>query len=179
MREKISAKIIVPSLLVSAVIVGGAAWYLGLVSSPGEITIRMREFSYVLEAGDWPLILKAGETYRMRIINDGAVVHEAMVVRDAGKVLEIMDESLRELESLSGEDFEKAFEKMHHEVEEHLEEEGLMLLEADDLAPGEETVMELKLDEPGTYWIVCMEVEGTLPKTHLHAGMEAKIIVEA
>ncbi len=175
----VSAKIVIPSLLVAAVIIGGATWYLGAITDQREITIRMREFAYVLEGGDWPLVLKAGEMYRVRMVNEGAVVHEAMIVKDRERVLEIIDGALSELKGLSGEDFEEAFDKMHHEVEEGLEEEGLMLFEADDLASGEETVMELRFDEPGTYWIVCMEVEGTIPKTHLHAGMEAEIIVEA
>ena len=172
------AKIIIPSLLVVAIVVGASAWLFGGLSGSKEITIKMREFAYELEDGDWPLILKAGENYKVRIVNIGAVKHEIMIVKDKDVVLKEIDGVLGGLENAEPREFEEAYEEAHHEVEEKLEDAGIMVGELGALEPGEETVVELRIDEPGTYWLVCVEVEGSIPQTHLHEGMASQLIVK-
>jgi len=54
-----------------SIIAGVAVW---LLTPPGPMyTIRMREYSFKLEGGDFPLQIKAGETVRIKLINEGTV----------------------------------------------------------------------------------------------------------
>jgi uncharacterized cupredoxin-like copper-binding protein len=168
------------ALVLVGVVLGASAYFLLGQGEETEYTIIMREFSYLVEGGSLPLRLRAGVTYTLNVVNEGVVEHELMIVRSKDAMIGMVHEILYELgeEGLSGEELIEAFEHEHHEMEEAMESQGLLLFEIE-LEAGEEGVLTVTFDEPGVYWIVCVELEGSLPDTHADLGMVAQIIVEA
>jgi len=141
--------------------------------------VELSDFVFVLKDGEFPIKVKVGETIRFKIRNVGGFEHEFMIVT-ADMKDKMADEALDLINSLmdmglSGEDLLEEFEKR---FETHHEEEGVLLEVV--LEPGEETVVEIVFEEPGTCYIICLEAEGTIEagKTHFHQGMFAEIIVE-
>jgi uncharacterized cupredoxin-like copper-binding protein len=173
-----NGKIYAAGALVVILAVAVAGVWLVTAQGEREITIKMREFAFVIEGGS-PLRIKAGETVQVKVVNEGVVEHELMVVRDKDRVLKMMREVIdaRVEEGLEGKELIEAVEHEHHEVGEEMEKENLLLAKIE-LEPGEEGVLELRIDEPGTYWMVCLELEGSAPETHQEEGMVAQLIVE-
>lgn len=173
-------KVIISIIVVVIIaIIGISVWYFLMTPGAREYVIRFREFAFIIEGTSFPLKIKAGETIKIKFINEGAVEHELMIVKDKDQVLKMAHALIEELQAqgFSGEDLIKAFEERHHEMEEDIEKRGLLLFKVE-LGSGEEIIKELKIDTPGTYWAVCLELEGSAPKTHTDMGMYAQIIVD-
>ncbi len=155
----------------------------GFMMMPTATTyeVQLTEYRFIIKGVSEPLTVKAGETVIFKIKNVGGVEHEFMIVSDRMKemMLERATELFQDLQAqgLSGEELIEKFEEEFAHAEEGMEQGmlGEIILE-----PGEEGTLEVTFEEPGTYWIICVEVEGTgeFGKTHAHEGMVFKVVVE-
>ena len=167
----------VTALLLAAIV---AVYFVPLGASAKEISIKLYEFGYQLEDGDFPLKLKAGEVYTFKVVNIGGVEHELMIVTDPDFVIQDIKSAVNEYisQGVSIDDIDEKLDEEHHEFEERWVEAGVYI-EGVKLGPGEETTFEVKIDQPGTYYMVCLVFKGSAPDTHADRGMIAEVIVEA
>jgi uncharacterized cupredoxin-like copper-binding protein len=159
-------------IVVIVVVPVGAGLYLMLPTGPKEYDIELRESSFAVKDGGTSISVRAGETVVFKIINVGGVDHEFMVVTDKDEVLTLASQKISELLDEFGED-EEAVEHEYeewHEMLHHMRSDLMLLMVH--LEPGESETVEFMFDEPGTYWMVCLELHGSFPNTH------AEIIVE-
>ena len=171
---------VVIGVSISAILIIIGIYYAASIMDGGKtITIKMMEFSYQVEGGSFPLRLVRGETYILKVVNIGGAEHELMIVRNKDMMIEMSQDLINSLldEGKSEGELIKAFEHAHHEMEEEMVKNGNLLYTLE-LGPGEEGTLKVSFADPGTYYIVCMEMEGSAPKTHADMGMVAEIIVE-
>lgn len=171
-------KYLIPLIIVVVVIIGVVILFFSIPSGPmeKEYTIRMREFAFKLEGGEFPLRIKSGEPVKIKLINEGAVTHELMIVKDKDAVINMVHEIIEKLQAqgLKGDKLIEAYEDEHEKM--HSEMKDMII--SVDVSPGTEKTVTFTIDEPGTYWAVCLEIEGSAPKVHADLGMFAQIIVE-
>lgn len=169
---------------IAAVIVAVGVGAYGLVALQPQIqefTVETREFGFDGASGG-TMRMKAGETVRITLINVGGAEHEFMVVRDKDQFLSDLDKAIKDLiaKGLDKEEIEEA-----EEIETiHMMAVGQIMTGQDeehdvDVEPRETRTFTLKIDEPGTYWYLCAELDATFPQTHAHRGMFAQLIVES
>jgi len=142
------------------------------------IEVEMFEFGYRLADGQFPIELKAGETYTFKTRNIGGVEHEIMIVKDPDRVLSDVKEMFNGFmeQGMSVEEAIEALEGVHHELEEQWEADGIFV-DVLRLGPGESGELIVSIDEPGTYYMVCLVLRGSAPDTHMDRGMQAQIRV--
>lgn len=129
-----------------------------LTAGTHTYVIEMYEFGYRLREGELPLEARPGQQLKIKLVNTGGVVHELMIFSDKESVDPILSS------------WSEASQDLHHELE------GVVLGEWR-LEPGEEEVIELSFDKPGTYWAVCLETKGSSPLTHAHKGMVSPLVI--
>ncbi len=162
--------------IVLAGVVLGAMFLMG--GGPKVIEVELREFSFAVKGESPPLRVKAGEPIIFKAVNRGVVVHELMIVSDKDRLINLATQKLAELYTQYGDDIdtvEVKFKEWHEEI--HMKEHGL-ILKSVEFEPGESKEIQFTFEEPGTYWLVCMEIEATYPQTHADQGMFLEIIVE-
>jgi len=173
---------VLAGIVVAVIAIAGVAIF--MLQSPAEgrvIEVELGDFVFNLKGVDEPLRVKAGETIVFKITNKGTVEHEFMIVSEDMK--EMMLQSAMQLfqdlqaQGYEGQELIEKFEEEFGHAEEEME--GGMLGEMI-LEPGESGELKVTFEEPGTYYIICLEVEGTghAGKTHADMGMIFKVIVE-
>lgn len=177
MDSKVLAGIVVAVIAIAGV----AIFMMQSQTSARVIEVELGDFLFNLKGVEEPLRVKAGETIIFRITNKGAFEHEFMVVTEEMK--DMMLQNARQLfqdlqaQGYEGEELIEKFEEEFAHAEEGMEMGmlGEVLLE-----PGDSAELEITFEEPGTYYIICLEVEGTgqAGKTHADQGMIFKVIVE-
>ena len=175
MNRRLLAVISIATLILISLTV----YYVGVSSERNVYEIEMYEFSYRVKDGGSSIVLKSGERYVFKVRNIGGAPHELMIVRDKDAVINNAHKMISRLmdRGLNGEALMEEFENMHHEMEEEMRNSGNLLYKIE-LAPGEEGNIEVSFSDPGIYYIICLELEGSYPKTHADMGMIEKIIVE-
>jgi len=141
-------------------------------SSAQAIEIDMYEFGYTVKDGSQPLHIIAGKEYTFYIRNIGGVEHEFMIVKDPERVnsdLKNLVKSYLDM-GMTFEEIYEALEGEHHELEEAWSEENIFI-DVLRLGPGESDSFTVKIDSPGTYYVVCLVLKGSAPDTHLDRGM--------
>ncbi len=143
--------------------------------------VDLSDFTFILRDGEFPITVKVGQTIIFKLRNVGGFDHEFMIVTPEmkdmmlNKAVEVLNE-LKEM-GLSGEELLEMYEE---EVGGHGMEmgEGMILMVR--LDPGESTQVEVSFDEPGTYYIMCIEAGGTAEAgvSHAHQGMVAELVVK-
>lgn len=149
-------------------------------TEPTQIfTIGMREYSFKITDNIFPLKIKTGELFQIKLTNEGVLPHELMLVKDKDKIFEVVNNILADLTSQGLEG------NMNEYIDKYVEAHKKMITDNSDiiigswiLSTGDQNNIDLKIYEPGTYWLVCLEMGGTAPKTHLHRNMFAEITVE-
>ncbi len=166
------------AIVVVLVILGVAGYAFFLMQGGGNVyNIELREFAFVLKDGSFPLHVKAGEKITFKIKNVGGVGHEFMIVTDKDAVIDMIHQKIAELQAKYGNDTDKIeteYESWHESI---MMQRKDLFLAMKDLEPGESATVTYTFQSPGTYWIVCAEVGGTLPKIHADFGMIAEIDV--
>ncbi len=142
--------------------------------------VDLSDFTFILRDGEFPITVNAGQTIIFKLRNVGGFHHEFMIVTPEmkdmlmNKAVEVLNE-LKEM-GFSGEELLEMYEE---EVGGHGMEmgEGMILMVR--LDPGGSTQVEASFEKPGTYYIMCIEAEGTAEagKSHAHQGMIAEIVV--
>jgi len=178
----------------AVILIGAAAiLYTTNFMMPSVRTIELSMVEYGFNrAGFAPtLTVKAGEVVVLKLVNNGARAHEFMVVPDKDMALMMMKNIIREVDMLDL----SVEEKIHEYEERHLEmmanmdkmydfelepaevgeSPGMIMVT---LEPGEELEIRFVINDPGTYWYLCQEAEGTWPEIHQERGMVGKLIVE-
>jgi len=166
-------------ILIVSIALGSYIYFSGITSKQ-IYRIRMVDYAYSIEDGGLPLKLRANTEYTFEVVNIGKFVHELMIVRDnKDRVIGDLKSLVSRLisEGYEGEELLEEIELLHHELEEEWEEAGILFFKIE-LNPGEEGLMNVEFSEPGEYWMICLELEGTAPDPHYERGMVAKIIVE-
>ncbi|GBC75543.1 hypothetical protein HRbin06_00861 [archaeon HR06] len=143
------------------------------LTQPKELT--MMEFGFNGALGGPRLELRKGETFKLTLLNKGALMHEFMIIKDKDsyslKVKDLVEKSKDEEEA------EKALEELMETQTLRVIKVGDKILGEVELKPNEGLNLELRIDSPGKYYYVCSSFSGTFPKTHLEMGMFGEIVV--
>lgn len=175
-RRGVSRAIAIGAVVVVVLVIAIIYALFFMPTGPKVFEVELREFSFDLVGDSFPISVKVGEQITFRIKNLGTVTHEFMIVKDKDFFINAMHQKIQELmgqtedlEAIKGEieDFHMALMMQNKDL----------IVAMTDLAPGEGKTLEVTFDEPGTYWVICLEVEGTLPQIHAEKGMVAEIIV--
>jgi len=142
-------------------------------TQPKELT--MMEFGFNGAMGGPTLELKKGETFKINLLNKGALRHEFMIIRDKDHYLLQVKDLIEK--SKGEEEAEKALEELMDIQALRVIKVGDKVLGEVEIDPGERLNLELRIDSPGKYYYVCSSFSGTFPKTHLDMGMFGEIIV--
>ncbi len=173
---------VIAGVVVAVIAIAGIAIFMMQGQTEGRvIEVELGDFLFNLKGVEEPLRVKAGETIVFKITNKGVFEHEFMVVTEDMK--DMMLQNARRLfqdlqaQGYQGDELIEKFEEEFAHAEEGME--GGMLGEVI-LEPGDSTELKITFDEPGTYYIICLEVEGTGQngQTHADMGMVFKIVVE-
>lgn len=166
--------------VIVAAAVGGYILFFSEQVSGREYNVRFSDFVFILEDGDWPLRVKVGEKIVFHCKNVGGYPHEMMIVTPETKdqLLNTAHNILADLanQGLTGDDLGERYEEV---LGEHESEDGVLAEII--LEPGESGDVTVVFTEPGTYYVICLEADGTADGLKVHAdhGMIAQIIVEA
>lgn len=140
---------------------------------------RLGEFGFNDVSGGPTIVVKAGETVRVVLTNQGGADHEFMIVKDKDNFLRLLKERAAELHARGVE-----FEEAEVELEDLHEEYTAAMLMMDGemhhdvvVEPGELMTFTFKINEPGTYYYVCAELVLTYPESHANRGMLGTIEV--
>ncbi len=178
MNAKVIAGVVVGVLAVAIILIG-------MMPQEGRtVEVELGDFIFIFKDVEEPLRVKAGESVTFKITNRGGFTHEFMVVSEDMKNIMFMraQELFQELmdQGLEGEELIETFEKEFAHREEASEAGAAGMLGEAVLEPGESTELTIMFEKPGTYYVVCFEVEGTgqAGKTHADQGMIFKIVVE-
>ena len=170
-------------IAVAAVLVGTSAYLIASQPKVKEFKLELTEFGYNGPTGGPILKVKAGETVRVTLVNNGAVDHEFRIVKNRDAFLSDVNKAMERLrtEGVTEQDgVEKAavFKEARRLT-------GLEIIKTSeglewdaDVKPGETNTAEFVIDTPGTYWYLCGELDATFPMTHAHKNMSGQLIVE-
>ncbi|RMG89561.1 MAG: hypothetical protein D6712_01450 [Chloroflexi bacterium] len=135
-----------------------------------EIEIILTEYAFTVEGGEEnaPIVLHAGDTYKLEFVNEGEMMHE--VLFGAGVIIE--DDFAVGYEENIFEDVEAVIEGEMNGAEFEVEVSGIEEIE---LNPGQKLEIMLTIPEEliGEWEIGCFV------KGHYELGMVAPLIIEA
>ncbi len=166
--------------MVVAAAVGAYILFFSEQVSGKEYNVKFSDFVFVLEDGNWPLRVKVGQKIVFKCKNVGGYPHEMMIVTPEAKdaLLQMAKGILNDLASqgLTGDELAERYEEV---LADHEAEDGVLAEII--LEPGESGDISVVFTEPGTYYVICLEADGTADglKVHAEHGMIAEIIVEA
>lgn len=160
--------------LIASVVVLGVVPRLG----PGGaevVRINMSATDFAFDPDE--LTVPAGTIILLVITNDGDAEHELMVVQDKAAVLTMMQNLANQINNDAN--YTTVAEKMEafHEAHEEMHDMAYQGIEVD-VEPGETIGVSFVIEDPGTYYFVCHETEGSWPQLHQSLGMEGTLIVE-
>ena len=175
-RRGISKGVTIGVVIAVVLVIGALYAFFFMPTGPKVYEVELREYSFNLVGDSFPIEVKAGETVVFKLKNRGTVVHEFMIVKDKDFFIDAMHQKIQELMNQMSdiEEVEASLEDFHHML---MMQNMNLIVGMEDLGPGEGKTLEVKFDSPGRYWVICMEIDGTLPDIHADKGMVAEIIV--
>ncbi len=175
-------------------LIGAAAilYFVGFFQpSIKEIELVMVDYGYNKASFAPTLTVKAGEVVVIRLKNNGAHPHEFMVVPNKDMALMMMKNLINEIDQmdLSEEEKLELYEERHMEMMMNMDKMYDFEMEPSEVSespgmimvtvlPGEELTIRIVINDPGSYWYLCQEADGTWPQIHQEKGMVGKLIVE-
>lgn len=140
-----------PVAIVAIIVVVILVGYYFITSRPTvrEFSLRTREFGFDGTKGGPSLRVKVGDDVRINLKNDGGIPHDFWIVENVEKAVE---------ETLAKK--ERTF---------------LFGARAQKLEPGQESKLSFKVDRPGSFFFVCLQLD---PEIHAKRGMFGEFVVQ-
>ncbi|MBI2184954.1 MAG: cupredoxin domain-containing protein [Thaumarchaeota archaeon] len=176
--------VLLAAVAIIVVAIAGTAIYV-MASPPKvkEIRLELQEFGYNGAKSGPTLTIKAGETYRLTLVNKGAIDHEFRLAKDKEAFLSDTKSAIAKLQSqgikdVAGLEAASAFKESRRLTGIQAVKIGQEFDWDADVDVGETKTVELVINTPGTYWYVCGEPDGTFPLLHAHQGMVGQLVVQ-
>ena len=158
------------------------AYPVGSKPAMRELKIEAWDFGFNGPSGGPVQRLKAGETVRITLVSKAGTDHQLMVIRDKDAFLLEVNKTISSLaaKGLEQDDVEDATEYLSTLRAGSV---GKLIVDGKQdigvkVKPEETKTFTLTIDQPGTYWYLCTELDVTYPKIHADRGMLGQVIVE-
>lgn len=164
------------ALVASVVVLGVLPMFQPARPQVQRIDIDMVDFAFGAIDTNPEYRVSASVIVLVVLTNKGAAEHEFMLVTSKDTALTTMQNLANQINNNASytttEEKMAAFMEAHEMME--MAYQGIEM----DVEPGETVGLAFVIEDPGTYYIVCHEVEGTWPQLHQSVGMWGTLIVE-